>query len=265
MALEAGAKLTATLNSILAQDYRDYEVIIKDGGSKDGSVEALYESGILKDRDNVHIFVEKDMGIYDAMNQALSHINGSYVQFLNCGDCYHDEYVLSSLAKELVYHEYPHIIYGDQYNLLQKSKVTSNPKLDEYALFRNVPCHQVCFYDSRLFEKRGYLTKYSVRADYEHFLYCIYEEKAVAKHTDIIVCDYEGGGYSETGPNRKKSALQHREITEHYMGERAGRYRRRILLSGGPIRTALANSSLTAGIYNSIKSRIYGNKGSNDL
>lgn len=208
-------------------------------------------------KDYVHIYVNPDKSIYDGMNQALEHISGTYVQFLNCGDIYYDEHVLSSVANSLKEYDEPHIIYGDQYNIQQQSVVTSNPKLDEYALFRNVPCHQVCFYDSRLFEDRAYNIKYTVRADYEHFLYCVYERKAQCEHVNHIICRYEGGGYSETKENRKKSASQHLEITQYYMGSRASKYRRKIILTGGPVRTMLAQSPLTAGLYNRIKTLIY--------
>lgn len=255
MALDPGERLIQTLNSIFSQDYHDYEVIIKDGGSKDGSMERAAK--LIEGRDNVHVYVQSDRSIYDGMNQAVEHIEGTYVQFLNCGDSYYDEHVLSAIADSLKEYDEPHIIYGDQYNLIQETIVSSNPRLDEYGLFRNVPCHQVCFYDSRLFEDRAYNIEYDVRADYDHFLYCVYEKKAVCSHVDVVICKYEGGGYSEIRENRKKTANQHRKITEHYMGKRAAKYRRRIILTGGPIRTMLAQSPITAGMYNSIKSLIY--------
>ena len=72
-------------------------------------------------------------------------------------------------------------------------------------LLQNVPCHQVCFYNVRLFAERGYDVKYRVRADYEHFLYCIYDRKAEAVYVEMIVADYEGGGFSETRENRRIS------------------------------------------------------------
>ena len=83
--LNPGEKLAATINSILAQQYGNYEIIIKDGGSKDGSIEKLPADS------RIRLFSEKDSGIYDAMNQALSRINGQYVLFLNCGDLFYDE------------------------------------------------------------------------------------------------------------------------------------------------------------------------------
>ena len=280
----SGNRIMQTLDSIYKQDYWDYDVIIEDSESTDGSIEALAD----KVRDNTHIFVKKDKGIYDGMNLALSHIEDiksstgkseatedttvegylEYVLFLNCGDVLHDKQVLGAVADAIEADilasagdsERPHIYYGDQYNLKTDSKVSSVRKINEFALYRNVPCHQVCFYDMALFDIRAYDTAYKVRADYEHFLYCIYDRNAATIHMDMIVSAYEGGGYSESGEGRSISAAEHIEITDRYMGKRARRYRMIITLTGGRIRTRLAEDPRTAALYNRIKTGIYRKK-----
>lgn len=259
--LNAGEKLADTLESIANQSFRDYEVIIKDGGSTDHSVEIAQNSDSFKKLSQVKVIEKKDRGIYDGMNQALEAREGRFVQFLNCGDTYYSNTVLEETAffisKYKNNRDVPCIFYGDQYNLLQSSVVTSVPKINDFACFRNVPCHQVCFYDTKLFEKRAYRTQYTVRADYEHFLYCIYEEKADAVHMALTVCNYEGGGYSETPENRKKSKEQHREITDDYLGGKAAFYRCVMFLTMAGLRTKLAESKTFSGIYNRLKSFFY--------
>ena len=74
---------------------------------------------------------------------------------------------------------------------------------------------------------------------------------------DVIVCNYEGGGYSETAENRKKSALQHREITDKYMAKQAKKYRTVMLLTLAPLRTKMAESPTFSKAYNGLKSAIY--------
>lgn len=278
VSLNAGIRLKETLQSILKQNYADYEVIIKDGGSTDGSLDFLEEERVLESYPQICLIREKDKSIYDGMNQALTHVNGRYVQFLNCGDLFYDEDVLQKTAdfikkdaqgmcvgnvsaveetKENEFCNAPAIYYGNQYNLLQKSVVTSVPQINDFACFRNVPCHQVCFYDKRLFEKRAYLTRYTVRADYEHFLYCVYEEKAKTMSMPFVICSYEGGGYSETNENRKKSALQHKEITDKYLGKKALLYRFIMVLTLSGIRTKMAESPVFSKTYNAAKSLLY--------
>jgi len=259
VSLNPGERMRTTLNSILSQTFKDYEIVIKDGLSKDGMLEELEESGYFRSFPCVRIFREKDCGIYDGMNQAVSHVEGKYVQFLNCGDCFYDGEVLEKTARFIKENpvDGPAIYYGNQYNILQSCEVTSNPNLDDFGLFRNVPCHQVCFYDASLFSERGYYQKYNVRGDYEHFLYSVYEKKARTMYMPHTVCFYEGGGYSETAENRKRSKKQHKEITNHYMGKKAAKYRMIMFFSMAGLRTKLAESKLLSGPYNKLKSLLY--------
>lgn len=263
--LNPGNKLRPTIKSVLCQQYGNYEIIIKDGGSTDGSLDTLPADS------RIRILKGRDSGIYDAMNQALPHLTGQYVLFLNCGDVLHDGQVLSAMAGEIgrkkaqdseragrSYKERARIFYGNQYNVLQKSVVYSAPEVNDFTCYRNVPCHQVCFYDTRLFEERGYDTKYRVRADYEHFLYCIYERRAQAVYTEVLVADYEGGGFSETKENRRISAKEHKEITRRYLGrEKALRYKAVLLLTLAPLRTKLAENERYAKLYNRLKTAVY--------
>ena len=78
--LNAGQRLRETIDSILRQSYKNFEVIVKDGGSSDGSVEMLQGTGL---DERVHIYTQKDNGIYDAMNQAVKLAKGAYFLFLN--------------------------------------------------------------------------------------------------------------------------------------------------------------------------------------
>ena len=266
VSLNPGERLRLTLDSIFKQTADNLKIIIKDGGSKDGSLSSLKGEGYFEGHD-VTVIESGDTGIYDGMNQAVDAMKnicgdpvGNYCMFLNCGDTFYDEYVLEKVMPYLKEYDTPHIIYGDQYNIVQKSMISSSPQINDFALYRNVPCHQVCFYDARLFEERGYNPEYTVRADYEHFLYCYYKRKAVCEHIDVIICNYEGGGYSETAENRRKSALQHKEITNEYMGKKAGKYRAVMLLTLAPLRTKIAESPALSGMYNKVKSAIYKRK-----
>lgn len=263
--LNPGKKLLPTIESVLMQQYGNYEILVKDGGSMDGSLDGLPADS------RIRLVKTPDAGIYDAMNQALPYLTGQYVLFLNCGDVLHDGQVLERMAREIqrkktadlnregrCYKEKVRIFYGNQYNALQKCVVYSAPEVNDFTCYRNVPCHQVCFYDIRLFEERGYDTKYRVRADYEHFLYCIYERRAQAVYTEVLVADYEGGGFSETKENRKRSAKEHEEITKRYLGrEKVLRYKAVMLLTLAPLRTKLAENEKYAGAYNKLKTAVY--------
>lgn len=274
VSLNPGQKLMKTLQSVLRQEYGNFEVILKDGGSTDGSLKEEADGslsvawpGQSVSDSRVHIFRSPDKGIYDGMNQALVHINGDYVLFLNCGDSLYDSRVLSRVAERIEKAEgerdtrlraRPFLFYGDQYNEKQRSRVCSAPKLNDFACYRNVPCHQVCFYDASLFWERGYDTDFRVRGDYEHFLYCIYERGVEAVHLPVLVSSYEGGGFSETKENRKRSELEHRVITRYYLGRRKSAcYAALMLATLAPVRTKIAENPSLAKGYNAVKAAIY--------
>ncbi len=252
--LNAGQRLCDTVKSILGQTYRNFEVVIKDGGSTDGSVEAL--ASAYQDS-RLHVHRQKDNGIYDAMNQAVKLAAGTYFLFLNAGDSFYDEHVLERITDEIK-HKKADIIYGNPYHKALDTIIYAAPEINDFTCYRNVPCHQTCFYHRTLFDKRGYLPKYTVRADYEHFLWCYYKRKAAICYVPEVIASYEGGGYSETKENRKRSARQHREIVVHYMGKKkADFYRLVMLLTLAPLRSAIAGNAYLSGVYNGIKTAIY--------
>ena len=252
--LNAGRRLCDTVKSILEQSYRNFEVVIKDGGSTDGSVEAL--ASAYQDS-RLHVHRLKDNGIYDAMNQAVKLAAGTYFLFLNAGDSFYDEHVLERITDEIE-HKKADIIYGNLYHKALDTIIYAAPEINDFTCYRNVPCHQTCFYHRTLFDKRGYLPKYTVRADYEHFLWCYYKKKAAICYVPEVIASYEGGGYSETKENRKRSARQHREIVVHYMGKKkADFYRLVMLLTLAPLRSAIAGNAYLSGVYNGIKTAIY--------
>lgn len=278
VALNPGERLKETLDSIGNQTFQNYEVILKDGGSTDGSLEKLQQQGYFDNKKQIVIQQKKDKSIYDGMNQAVSFVKGRYVQFLNCGDYFYSDTVLEEVAEfieserrkcvqsSLSNQEFsieaveqpPVIFYGNQYNRQQDTTVYSAPEINDFTCYRNVPCHQVCFYDYRLFEKRAYDLKYKVRADYEHFLYSIYEESAAGISMPVMVVSYEGGGFSETKENRKRSAMEHKEITTKYLGKgKVFKYRCIMWLTLAPLRTMIAESPALSGGYNAIKNTIY--------
>lgn len=255
--LNAGDKLNNTLKSIFAQDYQDFEVIVKDGGSSDGSIE-----GMLKE-DRIRLYREKDKGIYDAMNQAVSYAAGEFIIFLNCGDRFHGTDVLSGAAQYIDKESQKEklILYGNIYNEKTDSWIMPSPKITGFTCYRNVPCHQSCIYAAALCREKPYDTRYKIRGDYEHFLWCYYRAGAKMIYMDRAVADYEGGGFSETKENLKRSKAEHKKITALYMekGELL-RYKAALICTLAPLRTWLAQSRLFSGSYHRLTAVLYKRK-----
>lgn len=268
--LNPGDKLKNTLDSIRKQTFMDYEIVVKDGESTDGSLEYLAElqkkyvsytgegEGILR------LVKKKDSGIYDAMNQAVAEAKGRYLYFLNCGDTFYDRNVLAVMAELIDENPSQHgIYYGNIYERLTGQAVVSNPKMNAFGCYRNVPCHQACFYDKKLLLDHPFDTRYRVRADYEQFLWCFFNKKykdgVLFYYGDMMVADYEGGGFSETKENRKLSEKEHQEIVLKYMTRgQILKYKLLLWITLAPLRTKLAQNKKTAGIYNRFKRILYG-------
>ncbi len=256
----AGPRLRKTMESILTQTFSDYEVIVKDAGSRDGSIEALP-----RDR-RIRLIQEKDSGIYDGMNQAIAAAKGEYLYFLNCGDTLHAPDVLEKTAEDIRKAEEQdvsdgRIFYGDVLEEKTGQRAAAKPEMTHFAMYRNLPCHQACFYSRDLFETRAFDLRYCVRADYEHFLWCVIRHGAKAVAMNRIVADYEGGGFSETRESRELSAREHREIAERYFTKKEVRlFRTAMILSLQPVREKLASSPRTAACYDWVKNRIYHKK-----
>lgn len=277
--LNAGEKLRETVGSILNQTEQDYEIIIKDGGSTDQVTQSClqdYRQESNTDRmphGRIKVYSDKDKGIYDAMNQAVRYVRGDYVLFLNCGDYFYDKEVLAQVRKRISQagiqnggqashtSESPaqrYIFYGNIYERRTNTLVQSNPVIDDFACYRNVPCHQACFYAAGLLQEKAFDTSYAVRADYEHFLWCYYKGRAKMVYMPITVAFYEGGGFSETRENEKRSQREHKEIVGIYMS--AGhirKYRLIMFITLAPLRTWMARNPVTADIYQTLKRKLY--------
>ena len=279
--LNPGEKLRGTLESALGQTFGDFELIIKDGGSTDGSLQAAEE--LLKDP-RVRLVSKKDAGIYDAMNQAVEEAKGEYVFFLNCGDRLFDETVLEKVAGKIEAVKHPSgderdnareeatqgnaekredaqqrlIIYGNVQWKEKQSLIVPPAKITGFTCYRNVPCHQACFYDARLCKEKPFETKYKIRGDYEHFLWCHYRGGAKECYLEITVAEYEGGGYSESKANQKRSKREHREITKNYMGKgELLKYRMIMAVTLQPLRTRISENPKLSGAYYKLLGKIY--------
>tara|TARA_Y100000589_G_C27199029_1_gene648518 strand:- start:14363 stop:15151 length:789 start_codon:yes stop_codon:yes gene_type:complete len=89
--------LSKTISSVQSQNYNNYVHIIKDGYSTDGT-----QNIDLSNLKNTRIYIETDKGVYDAMNQATKYSKGDYILFLNSGDYFASESILTELSKVIL-------------------------------------------------------------------------------------------------------------------------------------------------------------------
>jgi glycosyltransferase involved in cell wall biosynthesis len=212
VSLNAQETILPTIQSILNQNFYDYEIIVKDGLSKDNTLSVIPKS------EKIHVYTEKDSSIYDAMNQAIGYASGKYLCFLNCGDTFKDENVLQNIYDVGKGASDESIIYG---NYFRKGVLFKQPsKITDFYLYRTPLCHQTLFIAKKLFEINGhYNTEYKILADYDHTL-CDYFKKAEFMYCNCIVCDYMGEGVSESEKGRIIKANERKEIINRYFSEK---------------------------------------------
>ena len=183
--------LLKTIESVINQQFSDYEFIIIDGLSTDGSKEIIEQY-----KNKLSYWVsEKDSGVYDAMNKGIKQAKGKYLFFLNSGDCLVDQNVLTSIAAQMSNTNYD-IVYGD--TIYSNNIIRYESKLSLYYLLNMGMCHQVQFIKKDLFEKYGYYNpKYKITADHCQLMLFLAKYNATYFHVDIVISDIEPGGISD--------------------------------------------------------------------
>jgi len=214
--------LRKTMESVKAQTFKDYEYIVIDGGSTDGTVELIKENEQYID----YWVSEKDSGIYNAMNKGIKVAKGEYCYFLNS-----DDYIAASNTLEKIFKQVknnPDIIYG---NLARRK----NNKLHSITKFSNriTPCcfyrhkqaihHQASFMKRELFEKYGlYSDKAKLISDWIFFFETIILHKVSTQYINRVFVVFLYGGESSTGIS--EISIKNEIIQAHFSQEQIKKY-----------------------------------------
>lgn len=199
--------LRKTVESVIQQVFTDYEYIIIDGGSTDGSIEVIKEF-----EDKISYWVsEPDKGIYNAMNKGIMKANGEYLHFLNSGDWLVDSYVYRDVFKENPVHD---IIYG---NLIKKypgdkstvDKGIGGKEITFLSLYMGNLNHPASLIKRSLFTKYGlYDESLRIVSDWKFFLETLGLHKSTVLYTDRNISCFDMSGICNT---QKELLLSERE------------------------------------------------------
>lgn len=212
VSLNAEATIKKTIESILNQSFTDYEIIVKDGCSKDNTIKKIPES------DRIQIFIKPDKSIYEAMNQAIELSSGDYICFMNCGDIYIDNTALQTIfntASKTI--DRCNIIYSDYQ---RNNTIVKMPnKLYDFYLYRTPLNHQSMYISKEVFEEHGlYDLSYKIAADWEHTLRA-YRQGVKYIYCDCVSCDYLGHGLSESKEGVKLKHKEYKWIRNQYFSK----------------------------------------------
>lgn len=193
----ASSVLPATLGSVAEQTFRDYEHIIMDGSSTDGTPLLAQQ---MNDPEHIRVWSEPDSGLYDAMNKAMERVRGEYFIFLNAGDTFHSSDTLAIIAEGVRANGHPGIIYGQTQivDSLRRRVADRHLTAPQQLTLRSfadgmVVCHQAFIVNSRV--ATPFDTSYRYSADYEWCIRCL-QHSRLNVYIPAIIIDYLMEGLS---------------------------------------------------------------------
>lgn len=184
-----------TLESVLKQNYKNYEYIIIDGNSTDKTLKIISEYE-RKFEGRMKYISEKDEGIYDAMNKGIRLCKGDIIGIINSDDWY-EEGCLDKVAK-LYNKDENQIMYGYQ-RLIKNEKEYEIVMKNHQFIKERMISHPTCFVSRTVYDKYGlYNLNFRISADYEFMLRLSkYDDIKYVKLYDII-SNFRLGGESST-------------------------------------------------------------------
>jgi glycosyltransferase involved in cell wall biosynthesis len=201
--------LRKTIKSVINQTFRDYEYIIIDGGSTDGSVDILKEY----DKHISYWISEKDKGIYNGMNKGIAKATGDYLNFMNSGDCFYDENVLQHLSEKDLSQD---LIVGRDYHFNAKTQqgfaTLLPPRISMLTFFIQTLPHQSTFFKRELFKDCPYDENLRIVSDIKFYIQKLCIENCSIKMVNDIICQREPDGISKSYNERR--IAEHRAVIE---------------------------------------------------
>ena len=211
----AAETIETTFRSVVGQSFTDYEYIVVDGDSKDGTVDFLRSR-----KDCLAVFIsEPDKGLYDAMNKGMHLAKGEYLIFLNAGDTFHSENTLADIAVSIGSSR-PDVIYGETALVNDKREFLGmrrlkTPETLNWKSFRMgmLVCHQAFIAKRTL--APDYDLSYRFSSDFDWCIRCM-KRAGTLWNTHLTLIDYLNEGV--TTRNHKASLKERYNIMVKYYG-----------------------------------------------
>ena len=183
--------LQKTIDSVLAQTWTDFEWIVIDGGSTDGSKELIeqYQERF------TYWCSEPDRGVYHAMNKGIAKAQGDYLNFMNSGDSF---YEAETLQKVFAEKRKADVLYGDWMEVFyntEKQRAIEEKNLEKILWHQNI-CHQAMFIQRKLFNDNGYDESMKMLADW-YWNTKMYLSGTLFQRIPLVVCRYDMYGMSQ--------------------------------------------------------------------
>lgn len=196
-----------TIKSIDSQTYKNYEIIVVDGCSEDGTIDIIKK---LKKKFS-KVIIEKDKGIYDAMNKGSNISSGEWTMFLNSGDTFCNKKVVSNIFKNPLTKK--DIIYGNTLVRYKNIKYLVPCSTFSNKTYLMPFCHQSTIVKTNIIKKNKFSLKYRCSSDFNFFLKCFLRKK-IFFNSNLIIATTLAKGLSDN--NRQKVYKENIEILKKY-------------------------------------------------
>lgn len=203
--------LEKTIQSIISQTYKDFEYLVIDGDSNDGSLEV-----IRKNQTAIHFSIsEPDTGIYNAMNKGIKVAKGDYLLFLNSGDVFNGT---TALEDFIMHKDFSgDIIYGD-YQFEEGKKIFPD-KLTPLFFIRTSLPHQSTLFKREVFDEMGlYEEHYTIVSDRAFYIKCFLSDQFVFKHIPYSLSIYDLSGISNNPKHKEIQASENATMFQEQYG-----------------------------------------------
>jgi len=181
--------LQRTYDSVVCQTFTDYEWIVIDGGSTDGSREFIEQH-----QDKFAYWCsEPDKGVYNAMNKGIAKAQGEYLIFMNSGDVFHERDILSKIE----FNNYDSDIISGLTQRMDNNEILICHEDDLVMQLLWISLnHQGTFIKREVFDSFQYDEHYKIVSDWKFWWDAIVFGKKSFERIDLIIADVEIGGLS---------------------------------------------------------------------
>ena len=215
--LNIASTIRRTCESIINQTLQDFQWIVVDGASTDGTLDILKEYS-----SRIDILIsEPDKGIYNAMNKGIRLANGEYINFMNGGDEFYDNNVLKNVFHKGLDFD---IVYGDSCHIYKNENqiITTTPEITAYDLYYYYRLtHASCFVKTSVQQQYMFNEKMIIAADREFFSK-VFQIGCSFKKTDIIISKFHRDGISCLNndlKNKEDECIKHKYFKSMYYKE----------------------------------------------
>lgn len=197
------AGLEKTMQSVLSQTRTDFEYVVVDGASTDGSV-AVIERLAPAFGDRLKWISEPDKGIYNAMNKGIGMATGEYIQILNSGDSLVSPDVVDKMYVALEKEGHPAILYGNMLKVfpdgrVHRDKGFAGEDITLLSMYIGTLNHSPAYIRRSLFDQYGpYDESLKIDSDWKWYLQAIVFGGEKPVYADIDVTLFDMTGISET-------------------------------------------------------------------